>query len=189
MHIASGGLPGLALIELKRFEDARGWFMESFNQRRFDEVLGSIGLSAPPFVQDNQSLSAAGVVRGLHYQLPPHAQGKLIRVVRGAAYDVTVDIREGSPTFGKWFGVELSDRTPTMLWIPSGFAHGFMALTDGTELFYKTTDYYDPLSERSICWDDPVIGIDWPHQDKVIVSSKDQAAPRLAEAELFGALS
>jgi dTDP-4-dehydrorhamnose 3,5-epimerase len=181
MRLMPVGLPGLALVEHRRFEDERGWFTESFNQRNFKAGLVEAGLPpAPPFVQDNHSSSSAGVLRGLHYQTPPHAQGKLVRVLRGAIFDVVVDIREGSGTFGKWFGIKLSAEQPRQLWIPAGFAHGFLAM-EAAEVMYKTTDYYAPAHERSILWSDPAIGIEWPLGIQSIVSAKDRAALPLAD--------
>ena len=157
MKITKTPLEGLLLIEPKVFSDERGWFMESFNQSAFDEAVGA----QVNFVQDNHSQSAKGVLRGLHYQLQPHAQGKLVRVTQGAAWDVAVDIRRASPNFGQWFGVELSAANHTQLWIPPGFAHGFVALTDNTHFLYKTTAYYDRASERCIAWNDTTIAIAW----------------------------
>lgn len=176
-------LPGVVLVEPTVIRDERGWFSESWNGARFEEGLRQLGLPAPrPFVQDNHSCSAAGVLRGLHYQLPPHPQGKLVRVVRGAAFDVAVDIRRGSLQFGQWFGVELSADNQRQLWIPEGFAHGFLALEDDTHFLYKTTDRYARDCERALRWDDPAIAIAWPlarlsHSPRV--APKDAAAPRL----------
>ena len=188
MPLFATRLPGVVIVEPAVFADDRGWFMESFNEARFDAAL--IGAGLPParrFVQDNHSCSRAGVLRGLHYQLPPHAQGKLVRVVAGAAWDVAVDIRRGSPHFGRWVGVELSAANRRQLWIPEGFAHGFLALQDETHFLYKTTDVYARECERGIRWDDPAIGIDWPLPPGIaapLVAPKDAAAPRLADAEL-----
>ncbi|MFZ4723792.1 MAG: dTDP-4-dehydrorhamnose 3,5-epimerase [Phycisphaerales bacterium] len=173
-------LPEVVLIQPRVFEDARGWFYESFNADRFAALVGV----QSTFVQDNHSRSANGVLRGLHYQLAPHAQGKLVRVLRGAIFDVAVDIRRTSTRFGKWAGVELSESNRHQLWIPPGFAHGFVALSEGTEVLYKTTDFWHPASERSIRWDDPSIGIHWPMQGAPILNGKDLAAPLLSEAEL-----
>jgi dTDP-4-dehydrorhamnose 3,5-epimerase len=190
MRLLPTALPGLTLIEPAVFTDDRGWFMESWNQARFDAALRELGLPpARPFVQDNHSCSHAGVLRGLHYQLPPHAQGKLVRVVRGRAFDVAVDIRRGSPTFGHWTGFELSADNRRQLWIPEGFAHGFLALEDDTHFLYKTTDVYARECERAIRWDDPAIGIAWPLPAGLgapRVAPKDAAAPALAAAEVFG---
>lgn len=170
------------LIEPKVFGDDRGFFFESFNQGRFEELVGApVG-----FVQDNHSRSAKGVLRGLHYQLPPAEQGKLVRVSRGAVYDVAVDIRKSSASFGEWIGYELSEDNFHQLWIPPGFAHGFLALTDMTDVLYKTTSHYAPESDRSVRWDDPDIGIAWPLDGVTpLVSPKDQAAPSLVDADLF----
>jgi dTDP-4-dehydrorhamnose 3,5-epimerase len=172
-------IPDVVLFEPRAFADERGQFFESFNAHQFAEATGVwVG-----FVQDNQSTSRKGVLRGLHYQLPPHAQGKLVRVVRGAVFDVAVDIRRGSPSFGKWVGETLSAQNRRQLWIPAGFAHGFAALEEETEFLYKTTDFWDKASERSIRWDDPEIGIDWPVLE-LIVSQKDRDAGPLKSAEL-----
>jgi dTDP-4-dehydrorhamnose 3,5-epimerase len=186
MKLVSTELPGVVIIEPARFGDERGWFMESFNEARFEAALRDAGLPLPRrFVQDNHSCSQAGVLRGLHYQLPPHAQGKLVRVVRGAAFDVAVDIRVGSPTFGSWVGIELNDSNHRQLWVPEGFAHGFVALQDDTHFLYKTTDVYARDCERSIRWDDPAIGIQWPLSRRApLVAPKDAAAPLLAQADL-----
>ena len=171
------------LIEPKVFGDSRGFFYESFNQQAFDQATG-VHL---PFVQDNHSRSRRGVLRGLHYQLPPKAQGKLVRVVRGAVFDVAVDIRRDSPTYGQWVGVELSEENHRQLWIPPGLAHGFVVLTDTADFLYKTTDYYSPAHERAIRWDDPAIGIDWPLAahgiSEPLLSDKDRAGRLLPEAE------
>ena len=185
-------LPGVVIIEPAVFGDDRGWFSESFNEARFNAALDDIGLPpAPHFVQDNHSCSKAGVLRGLHYQLPPQAQGKLVRVVQGAAWDVAVDIRAGSATFGQWFGVELNADNKRQLWIPAGFAHGFVALLDDTHFLYKTTDVWSKACERAIRWDDPAIAIAWPMPMQIpgslaapFVAAKDAAAPMLADAEL-----
>ena len=183
-------LPGVVVIEPTLFSDDRGWFMESFNQQRFDAGLRELGLPQPrPFVQDNHSVSKAGTLRGLHYQLPPQAQGKLVRVTQGAAFDVAVDIRHGSPHFGRWMGLELSAINHRQLWIPEGFAHGFVALEDNTHFLYKTTDVYARECERSIRWDDPAIGVVWPLPAGLaqpLLASKDAAAPLLAGADLPG---
>ena len=179
----------VVLIEPQRFADARGWFMESFSAPKFAQGLADLGLPAPaPFVQDNESQSAVGVLRGLHYQLPPHAQGKLVRVVQGSAFDVAVDIRRGSATFGQWTGAELSAQNLHQLWVPAGFAHGFMALQDDTRFVYKTTAVYARECERAIRWDDPAIAIDWPTLAAgplPVLAAKDADAPLLADAELF----
>jgi dTDP-4-dehydrorhamnose 3,5-epimerase len=188
MKILPTQLPGVLLIEPAHFGDDRGWFMESWNQTRFEATLRERGLAPPrPFVQDNHSCSRRGVVRGLHYQLQPYAQGKLVRVVQGAVYDVAVDIRPLSPTFGRWEGVVLSAANRLQLWIPVGFAHGFLALEDDTHFLYKTTDVYEKTSERAIRWNDPAIGIHWPipeGMDEALVAPRDAAAPLLKDAEL-----
>jgi dTDP-4-dehydrorhamnose 3,5-epimerase len=175
-------LPGVLLLQPRVFADERGFFMESWSQAAFDAAAG-----APVrFVQDNHSMSRRGVLRGLHYQLPPHAQGKLVRVVRGAAFDVAVDIRKGSPTFGRWAGVVLDALEHRQLWIPAGFAHGFLALEDDTHFLYKTTDRYARECERAVAWNDPAIGIAWPDLGAPpLVAPRDAAAPPLAEAETF----
>jgi dTDP-4-dehydrorhamnose 3,5-epimerase len=187
MKLIPTELPGVVIVEPTVFGDERGWFMESWNQRRFDEALQALGLPpAPAFVQDNHSCSARGVLRGLHYQLPPHAQGKLVRVVRGTAFDVAVDVRRSSPTFGRWVGIELSAANRRQLWIPAGFAHGFLTLEDDTHFLYKTTDFYAKDCERAIRWDDPAIGIAWPLQGlQPLLAPKDATAPTLAEATTF----
>jgi dTDP-4-dehydrorhamnose 3,5-epimerase len=188
MKILPTTLPGVVIIEPAVFGDDRGWFYESFNEARFNAALDEIGLPpAPRFVQDNHSSSKAGVLRGLHYQLPPQAQGKLVRVVQGAAWDVAVDIRAGSATFGQWFGLELNADNKRQLWLPAGFAHGFVALQDDTHFLYKTTDVWSKACERAIRWNDPAIAIAWPMPAGIaapLVAPKDAAAPLLADAEL-----
>ena len=180
MKFIAAELPGIVIIEPDVYEDERGWFMESFNLRRFEEGLQRLGLPLPgPFVQDNHSCSKKGVLRGLHYQLEPFAQGKLVSVTQGAAFDVAVDIRPGSPSLGQSFGVELTAVNKKMLWIPAGFAHGFLALEDNTQFCYKTTNYYNKDSERSVFWGDKGINIEWPVMDTYFVNSKDQEAPLL----------
>ena len=186
MKFTATRLPDVVLIEPAVFSDDRGWFMESFSQKRFVEGLAALGLPAPrPFVQDNESMSACGVLRGLHYQLPPHPQGKLVRVVQGAALDVAVDIRHGSATFGQWEAVTLSAANRHQLWIPEGFAHGFVALEDNTRFLYKTTDFYAKDCERAIRWNDPAIAITWPTGLQPRLAAKDAEAPLLADAEVF----
>lgn len=183
MKLIQTRIPDVVIIEPQVFEDERGWFMESFNERRFHQELQKLGLPIPrPFVQDNHSCSKKGVLRGLHYQLPPHAQGKLVRVTQGSAFDVAVDIREGSPTFGQWVGVELSAANRQMLWIPEGFAHGFVALEDDTHFHYKTTDYYAKECEAAIHWDDPQLAVHWPQHEKALLNSKDNLAPLFQDA-------
>jgi dTDP-4-dehydrorhamnose 3,5-epimerase len=170
------------LIEPKVNHDDRGFFSESFNQLEFQKLLGA----TVEFVQDNHSRSKQWVLRGLHYQIPPAPQGKLVRVVRGAVFDVAVDVRRSNPGFGDWVGHELSEDNFRQLWIPPGFAHGFLALTEVADVLYKTTDYYAPELDRSMRWDDPEIGIDWPLDGLTpVVSLKDQAAPSLSDAEVF----
>ena len=188
MKLLPTALPGVVIIEPAVFGDERGWFSESFNEARFNAALQDIGLPPPRrFVQDNHSCSKAGVLRGLHYQLPPRPQGKLVRVVQGAAFDVAVDIRRGSPTFGQWVGTLLDAENKRQLWIPEGYAHGFLALRDNTHFLYKTTDVYARDCERSLLWNDPAIGIAWPEVPgrAVQVAPKDAAAPLLADADCF----
>lgn len=178
MKLISTSIPELVIVEPQVFEDERGWFMESFNEERFCKELQKLGLPVPgPFVQDNHSCSAKGVLRGMHYQLPPHAQGKLVRVAQGAVYDVAVDVREGSPTFGQSVGVELSAANKRMLWIPEGFAHGFLSLEDDTHFLYKTTDIYSKECEASVKWDDPALAINWPLLHPPLLNEKDAMAP------------
>ncbi|EXF95554.1 dTDP-4-dehydrorhamnose 3,5-epimerase [Pseudomonas fluorescens HK44] len=178
MNLIQTSIPDVVIIEPAVFSDERGWFMESFHEEKFHRALECLGLSVPrAFVQDNHSCSAKGVLRGLHFQRAPFAQGKLVRVVRGAAFDVAVDIRPDSPTYLKWVSVELSSSNNRMLWIPEGFAHGFVALEDDTHFLYKTTNYYDKQSEGSLHWSDPQLGIKWPGAESYIVSEKDDQAP------------
>ena len=180
MKLVPTAIPDVVLIETTVYEDERGWFMESFNEQRFHDGLKKLGLPIPrPFVQDNHSCSKKGVLRGLHYQREPHAQGKLVRVISGAAFDVAVDIRPGSPTFGKWVGQTISAANQKMLWIPEGFAHGFLALEDHTEFLYKTTDYYAKEVEMAIRWDDPQLSIDWPKEVQISLSEKDRQAKKV----------
>lgn len=173
-------IPDLLIIEPKVFGDDRGFFFESFNRRKFSEITGR----DVDFVQDNHSRSVKNVLRGLHYQIQ-HPQGKLVRVVQGAVLDVTVDIRRSSPTFGQSVALELSAENKHMLWIPEGFAHGFVVLSDTAEFLYKTTDYWFPEHERSVRWDDPALGIDWKLRAAPTLSAKDAQGKVLAEAELF----
>ena len=182
MNVIKTSIPEVLIIEPKVFGDDRGFFFESFNQNVFEQATGT----APAFVQDNHSKSVRGVLRGLHYQLPPHAQGKLVRVVQGAVFDVAVDIRRSSPTFGRWVGALLSADNKRQLWIPPGFAHGFVTLSDTAEFLYKTTDFYAPSAERAIIWNDPTIGVDWGYDGTPVLSGKDQQALPLAQAEVFG---
>jgi dTDP-4-dehydrorhamnose 3,5-epimerase len=181
MKVIQTAIPDVLLIEPKVFGDARGFFFESYNQKVFRETTG-LDID---FVQDNHSKSAKGVLRGLHYQLPPKAQGKLVRVVQGEVFDVAVDIRKGSATFGQWVGDILSADNKRQLWIPPGFAHGFVTLSETAEFLYKTTDYYAPEHERCIRWDDPAIGIRWPFDFQPQVSAKDEAGLVLTNKELF----
>jgi len=174
-------LPEIVRLTPRRFSDDRGWFSETYNQRVVDEALGV----EVRFVQDNHSRSAKGVLRGLHYQLPPHAQGKLVRVLRGAVLDVAVDIRRSSATFGQWVAVELTEENQAELWIPAGFAHGFLSLVDGTEVLYKTTDFWVSAAERSIRWDDPDLALPWPKELEPRLAPKDATAPLLSSAEVF----
>jgi len=174
-------IPDVVLLEPRVFADSRGAFFESFNGKAFAAATGF----SPDFVQDNHSVSSKGVLRGLHYQLPPHGQGKLVRVVVGAAFDVAVDIRRHSPTFGQWVGAELSAQNRKQLWIPEGFAHGFLALEDGTEFLYKTTNYYAAEAERCILWNDPDIAIAWPGAVEPILSQKDLAGIPFRTSDRF----
>lgn len=186
MRVEKTKLDGLFIVHPQVFGDERGWFMESFNQQRFESVFEGLNLPVPNFVQDNHSKSSRGVLRGLHYQLPPKAQGKLVRVVQGKVWDVAVDIRKGSPTFGQWVGEELSADNHKQLWIPPGFAHGFITLSNTAEFLYKTTDYYSPEHERAIRWDDPQLAIAWPFcTTDIQISAKDQQAVAFSQAEVF----
>lgn len=183
MNIIATALPEVLIFEPRVFADDRGWFMESFNQAVFEKAVGH----AMPFVQDNHSCSKRGVLRGLHYQLPPYAQGKLVRVTQGRVWDVSVDIRKGSANFGKWVGVELSAENRRQLWIPPGFAHGFITLSETSEFMYKTTALYNKESEGAIAWNDPQLAIAWPEiaATDVILTEKDAGAPLLKDARLF----
>ena len=185
MKVTPTALAGVLILEPKVFGDARGFFLESFNRKAFRDAAGA----DPDFVQDNHSRSARGVLRGLHYQIQ-QPQGKLVRVVRGAVFDVAVDLRRSSPTFGQWEGVELSEDNHRQLWVPPGFGHGFLVLSESADFLYKTTDYYAPEHERCIAWNDPALAIDWPLQQagvvQPLVSAKDQAGASLAAAEVFG---
>ena len=180
MNVIKTAIPDVLIIEPKVFGDARGFFYESFNGRAFDEAVGR----HVEFVQDNHSRSSKGVLRGLHYQIQ-QPQGKLVRVARGAVFDVAVDVRKSSPTFGKWVGVELSEDNHRQLWVPPGFAHGFLVLSEAADFLYKTTDYYAPEFERCIRWDDPELAITWPLSDVPQLSAKDAAGQRLQTAEVF----
>jgi dTDP-4-dehydrorhamnose 3,5-epimerase len=179
MKATPTALDGVLIVEPKVFGDARGYFFESFNQQAFDAAVGA----ETRFVQDNHSHSARGVLRGLHFQVGAMAQGKLVRVVHGAVFDVAVDIRRGSATFGRWVGVELSAQNHRQLWLPPGMAHGFLVLSETADFLYKTTAYYAPQAERCIRWDDPAIAIDWPDVGAPpVLSVRDAAAPLLADA-------
>ena len=180
MQVQKLAISEVVLFTPKLFGDDRGFFYESFNARAFSEVTGL----QPDFVQDNHSRSVKGVLRGLHYQLH-RAQGKLVRVVHGEVFDVAVDIRRSSPTFGKWVGSYLSAENKHQLWVPEGFAHGFVVLSDSAEFLYKTTDYYAPEHERCISWNDPAIGIDWPLKGEPALSGKDRQGKCLADADVF----
>ncbi len=180
MQIQTTTIPEVLIIEPKVFGDERGFFYESFNARRFHELTGI----AAHFVQDNHSKSARNVLRGLHYQIR-QPQGKLVRVTSGEVFDVAVDLRKHSPTFGRWVGVTLSADNKRQLWIPEGFAHGFVVISESAEFLYKTTDYWAPEHERSIVWNDPAIGIQWPISAEPILSGKDLAGKRLNDAEVF----
>ena len=181
MNVIRTAIPEVVLIEPKVFGDARGFFFESFNQKAFNDATGT----NHQFVQDNHSRSAQGVLRGLHYQIQ-QPQGKLVRVVRGAVLDVAVDIRKSSPTFGQWVVEELSEDNHRQLWVPPGFAHGFVVLSEMAEFLYKTTDYYAPAFERCIAWDDPTLAIDWKLSGRQpLLSAKDAQGLPLATAELF----
>lgn len=175
-------LPEVLILEPRVIGDARGFFLESFNQRAFDEAVGQ----HVNFVQDNHSRSSRGVLRGLHYQLPPHAQGKLVRVTSGRVFDVAVDLRRSSPRFGRWAGAELSADNHRQFWIPPGFAHGFLVLSDSADFLYKTTDYYAPEAEGAVRWDDPALGIEWPDAGAApVLSRRDLSAPLLSQAHVF----
>lgn len=174
MNVIETKIKDLLILEPRIFADERGWFMESFNQQVFERALTERGLNVPVFVQDNHSLSQKGVLRGLHYQLDPHAQGKLVRVVQGRAWDVAIDIRQDSLTFGEWVGVELSGENHKQFWIPAGFAHGFIALEDNTQFLYKTTDYYSKECERSIVWNDQSLNIEWPIEENMLIQLTDK---------------
>jgi dTDP-4-dehydrorhamnose 3,5-epimerase len=182
MHVIRTAIPDVLILEPKVFGDARGFFMESYNQKVFNEAVGH----DVHFVQDNHSRSAKGVLRGLHYQLPPHAQGKLVRCTQGAVFDVAVDLRQSSPTFGQWVGVELTGENHRQFWIPPGFAHGFVVTSDSADFLYKTTDLCAPACEGALRWDDPAVGITWPDLGMApLLSAKDVVAPALAEARRF----
>lgn len=184
MKVIPTALPEVLILEPKVFGDARGFFFESFNQKVFNDATGT----DHQFVQDNHSRSAKGVLRGLHYQIQ-QPQGKLVRVVRGSVYDVAVDVRKSSPTFGRWTGVDLSESNQRQLWVPPGFAHGFLVTSEFADFLYKTTDYYAPEHERSIAWNDPALSITWPLEALAErgpqLSAKDQNGVLLSQAEVF----
>ncbi len=177
MNVISTAIPDVKIFEPKVFGDSRGFFLESFNQKAFEEATGL----KRHFVQDNHSKSSRGVLRGLHYQQLPMEQGKLVRVTQGEVFDVAVDIRKSSPTFGQWVGINLSAENKRQLWIPEGFAHGFLTLSDTAEFLYKTTNYYSPQHEEAIAWNDPDFNIQWPQVDAVILSAKDEKAKRFRD--------
>jgi dTDP-4-dehydrorhamnose 3,5-epimerase len=182
MNIIPTAIADVLILEPKVFGDARGFFMESFNQKTFNQAVGHEVV----FVQDNHSRSSKGVLRGLHYQLPPHAQGKLVRVTQGSVYDVAVDVRRNSPTFGLAVGVELTGENHRQLWIPPGMAHGFLVTSDSADFLYKTTDYYAPAAEGCVLWSDPALAIAWPDVGMAPqLAAKDAAAPLLAHAQVF----
>ncbi|WP_018988324.1 dTDP-4-dehydrorhamnose 3,5-epimerase [Aromatoleum toluclasticum] len=180
MQAISTAIPDVLVIEPKVFGDARGFFFESYNARAFREATGL----DEQFVQDNHSRSARGVLRGLHYQIR-QPQGKLVRVVRGAVFDVVVDLRRRSPSFGRWAGVELTEDNHRQLWIPPGFAHGFVVLSESADFLYKTTDYYAPEHERCLAWNDPTVGVEWPLAGEPQLSAKDREGNPFAECEVF----
>lgn len=182
MKITPTALPEVLIVEPKVFGDARGFFTESWNEQTFNKAVGY----EVRFVQDNHSRSARGVLRGLHFQLPPHAQGKLVRCVAGSVFDVAVDMRKSSPNFGRWAGVELTAENHRQLWIPPGFAHGFVVTSESADFLYKATDYYAPQAEGSVRWNDPAVGIVWPEVGVApLLAEKDANAPLLAEAKHF----
>ena len=180
MKVTRSSIPDLLLIEPQVFNDDRGFFFESFNQEKFEEAIGR----KINFVQDNHSKSIKGVLRGLHYQLPPKAQGKLVRVTQGEVFDVAVDLRKSSPTFGKWVGEILSSNNKKQIWIPEGFAHGFLTLSDTAEFLYKTTDFYSKTHERAIRWNDEALSIDWG-SDNILLSNKDKEGKLLEDSDFF----
>jgi len=181
MKVTPLAIPDVLLIEPQVFGDDRGFFFESYNQERFENAIGQ----KINFVQDNHSKSVKGVLRGLHYQLPPKAQGKLVRVIQGEVFDVAVDIRKSSPTFGKWVGEIISSENKKQIWIPEGFAHGFVTLSDTAEFLYKTTDFYSPEHEQSIVWNDETIAIKWPFDFEAALSKKDLTGNSFLTADTF----
>lgn len=182
MNIIETKIKGLLILEPRVFGDDRGWFMESYNQQNFEKALAERGLDIPHFVQDNHSCSQKGTLRGLHFQKAPYAQGKLVRVVQGRAWDVAVDIRPNSETYGEWVGVELTGENHKQFWIPEGFAHGFVALDDNTHFLYKTTNHYNKDSEGAIIWNDSDLAIEWPASlEQIQLSDKDKVAASLKD--------
>ena len=182
MRVTATDLPEVLILEPRVFGDERGHFMESYSRRVFNEAVGD----EVQFVQDNQSRSARGVLRGLHYQLPPHAQGKLVRATAGTIFDVAVDMRPSSPRFGKWVGIELSGENHRQVWIPAGFAHGFLVLSANADVLYKTTEYYAPQHDAAVAWNDATIAIQWPLRGLTVsLSAKDAAAPLFGDARSF----
>ena len=182
MKITPSSLPEVLIVEPKVFGDARGFFTESWNEAAFNKAVGH----EVRFVQDNHSRSARGVLRGLHYQMPPHAQGKLVRCVAGSVFDVAVDMRRSSANFGRWAGAELSSDNHRQLWIPPGFAHGFLVLSETADFLYKTTDYYAPQAEGALRWDDPTVSVEWPDLGMApLLAEKDAKAPLLADAKAY----
>ena len=180
MKAIETALPGVLVLEPRAFGDDRGFFYESWNQRAFDALVGR----EVRFVQDNHSASVRNVLRGMHYQVR-QPQGKLVRVVSGEVFDVAVDARRSSPTFGRWVGERLSEENRRMMWVPEGFAHGFLVLSDRAEFLYKTTDYYAPEHERTMLWNDPAVGIEWPLEGEPLLKPRDAAGTPLAELETF----
>jgi dTDP-4-dehydrorhamnose 3,5-epimerase len=180
MKVTTTAIPDVLILEPRVFEDNRGFFLESYNQKRFDDAVGR----NVRFIQDNHSRSLRHVLRGLHYQIH-QPQGKLVRVIAGEVFDVAVDLRRSSPTFGKFVSIVLSAANKKQVWIPEGFAHGFLVLSEAAEFLYKTTDYYSPQDERCVIWNDPTIGIDWPKHGEPILSTKDLAGLPLSKAEVF----
>jgi dTDP-4-dehydrorhamnose 3,5-epimerase len=179
MKVIETSIPDVKIIEPQVFGDERGFFMETWQQKKFEELVTG---KPTPFVQDNHSKSSKGILRGLHYQTE-NTQGKLVRVVSGEVFDVAVDVRKDSPTFGQWVGVYLSAENKRQLWVPEGFAHGFYVTSDEAEFVYKCTDYYNPAAEHSIVWDDPEIGIEWPIKGEPLLSAKDAQGQRLRQSE------
>lgn len=180
MKVTQLAIPDVLVIEPQVFGDSRGFFFESYNQQKLEQAIAR----KVDFVQDNHSRSSRGVLRGLHYQIR-QPQGKLVRVIRGAVFDVSVDIRRSSPTFGQWVGQVLSEENKLQVWIPEGFAHGFLVLSESADFLYKTTDFWAPEHERCIAWNDPDLAIDWPLDGEPSLSAKDREGRRLADAELF----